>query len=83
MTIALDSIEPHSFDFMIFDRCCVSLVLVRRLRYPGFEILDIERSCAYEIAELQEIPVIKEIRRELHVRGPDRAWHRYGTSGFT
>jgi hypothetical protein len=77
ITIALDSLEQHPFDFMIFNRDCVSLVRVRRLRYPGFETLDIERSCAYEIAELREIPVTEEIRRELHVRGPDRAWHRY------
>ena len=77
MTIALDSLEPHPFDFMIFDWGCVSLVRVRRLRYPGFEIPDIARSCAYEIAELREIPVAEEIHRELDVRGPDRAWHRY------
>ena len=62
---------------MIFNQVCVSLIGERRICYPKFEIPDIAESCTYEIVELQEILVTKEIHWELLVYGPDRAWHRY------
>ena len=77
MLIAVETDGQLPFDFVINDRGCISLVRVRRLRYPRYEIHDIEISCAQEIAQLREIPVTGEIFRELWVRGPDRHWHRY------
>ena len=66
-----------SFDFIISDRGCISLVRIRRLKYSQFGIADILRSCGQEIKELREIRIPDGIFRELWVRGPDRTWHRY------
>jgi hypothetical protein len=77
MLIAVETDGQLPFDFVINDRGCISLVRVRRLRYPRYETMDIEKSCAQEIAELRSIPITEEIFRELWVRGPDRHWHRY------
>ena len=65
------------FDFVIYDQGRISLVRVRRLRYAGYEVADIEVSCRKEIEALRAISVGPEISRQLHVRGPDRNWHRY------
>jgi hypothetical protein len=65
------------FDFVIYDQGRISLVRVRRLRYAGYEIADIEVICRKEIEALRAISVGSEISRQLHVRGPDRHWHRY------
>lgn len=75
--IEVETDRPLPFDFVISDRGCISLVRVRRLRYPRYEVPDIEESCAREIAELRSIPITEEIFRELWARGPDRHWHRY------
>ncbi|MFA4826189.1 MAG: hypothetical protein WC593_13640 [Methanoregula sp.] len=66
-----------AFDFIIHDRGCTSLVRVRRLKYAGFRLETIGRSCAQEIRELRELKVPEGIYRELWVRGPERTWHRY------
>jgi len=74
------SLEPEGdlpFHFVICDRDCISLVRVRRLKYPGYGVAAIEQSCKNDIAALRAIPVTPEIIRELWVRGPDRTWHRY------
>jgi hypothetical protein len=65
------------FDFIRWEQYTVTLVRVRRLRYAGYRIEDIELSCAREIAELRKIPVTDQIQRDLTIRGPDRHWHRY------
>jgi len=65
------------FHFVICDRDCISLVRVRRLKYPGYGVAAIEQSCKNDIAALRAIPMTPEIFRELWVRGPDRHWHRY------
>jgi hypothetical protein len=73
-------LEPEGdlpFHFVICDRDCISLVRVRRLKYPGYEVAAIEQSCKNDIAALRAVPVTPEIFRELWVRGPDRTWHRY------
>jgi len=75
--IAVETDGQLPFDFEINDRGCTSLVRVRRLRYPRYDIPDIGISCAQEIAELRKIQLPEEIYRELWVRGPDRHWHRY------
>jgi len=75
--IAVETDQPLPFDFVINDRGCISLVRIRRLRYPWYEVPDIERSCMQEIAELRSITITEEIFRELWARGPDRHWHRY------
>ena len=77
MLIAVETDRHLPFDFVINDRDCTSLVRVRRLRYPRYEVPDIGISCAHEIAELRKILVPEEIFRELWVRGPDRSWHWY------
>jgi len=65
------------FDFVVYDQGRIILVRVRRLRYSGYEIADVEFSCRKEIEALRTISVGPEISRQLHVRGPDRHWHRY------
>src|SRR5208337_4581294 len=65
------------FDFAIDDRGCISLVRIRRIKSPQFSNADIERACAQELQELRTPPVPEGIYRELWVRGPGRAWHRY------
>lgn len=74
------SLEPEGelpFHFVICDRDCISLVRVRRLKYPGYTVEEIGHSCKNDIAALRSIPVTAEIFRELWVRGTDRHWYRY------
>jgi hypothetical protein len=74
---ALDPKGDLPFHFVICDRDCISFIRVRRLKYPGYEPVEIEVSCRNDIAELRAIPVTQEIFRELWVRGPGRHWYRY------
>jgi hypothetical protein len=62
---------------VINDRGCISLVRVRRLKYPQYRIPDIEILCKMAIGELRQMPVADGIYRQLWVRGPDRHWYRY------
>ena len=74
------SLEPAGelpVHFVTVDGDCISLVRVRRLKYPGYTVEEIEASCKKDIAELRSITVTAEIFRELRVRGPDRHWYRY------
>ena len=65
------------FDLVTWEGGVITLIRVRRLKYAGYSVEDIAISCAREIAELRKLPVMESICRELHVRGPDRHWHRY------
>jgi hypothetical protein len=74
------TLEPGDnlpFHFVICSRECISLVRVRRLKYPGYDVAAIGHSCRNEIEILRALPVTREIFRELWVRGPDREWYRY------
>ena len=77
MLIGLVTEAKLSFDFIISDRGCISLIRIRRLKYSTYGISDILRSCGQEIKELRELRIPEGIYRELWVRGPDRTWHRY------
>lgn len=77
MVFALEPEGDLPFHFVICDRDCISLVRVRRLKYPGYKVAAIEQSCKNDIAALRAVPVTPEIFRELWVRGPDRHWYRY------
>jgi len=65
------------FDLVTWEGGVITLIRVRRLKYAGYSVEDIALSCAREIAELRRVQVTDQIYRELHVRGPDRHWHRY------
>jgi hypothetical protein len=74
------SVSPECglpFDLVTWEGGVITLIRVRRLKYAGYHVDDIEVSCAREIAMLRKVPVMERICRELHVRGPDRHWHRY------
>jgi hypothetical protein len=74
------TLEPGDhlpFHFIICNRECISLVRVRRLKYPGYDVATIGHSCRNEIEILRALPVTREIFRELWVRGPGREWYRY------
>jgi hypothetical protein len=75
--ITVETQKKIPFDFVIDDRGCTSLVRIRRIKSPQFRTADIERVCAQEIQELRMLPVPEGIYRELWVKGPGRAWHRY------
>ncbi|MHB8163110.1 MAG: hypothetical protein ACYDDV_02050 [Methanoregula sp.] len=77
MLIELVTKAKLPFDFVISDRECPSLVRIRRLKYSLYGFSDILRSCRQEIGELRALKIPEGIYRELWVRGPDRAWHRY------
>jgi hypothetical protein len=77
MVFALEPEGDLPFHFVICDRDCISLVRVRRLKYPGYGIAAIEHSCKNDIAALRAVSVTPEIFRKLWVRGPDRHWYRY------
>ena len=64
-------------DLITWEGGVITLIRVRRLKYAGYGVDDIAVSCAREIAALRRVPVTDQIYRELHVRGPDRHWHRY------
>jgi hypothetical protein len=65
------------FDFTFHDQGRISLVRVRRLKYPFYGTESIERNCAHQIKEFREQVVPEGVCRELWVRGPERSWHRY------
>ena len=75
--VIIETQKKIPFDFAIDDRGCTSLIRVRRIKFPQFGTTDIERACAQEVQELRMLPVPEGIYRELWVRGPGRAWHRY------
>ena len=77
VVFCLDPEGDLPFHFVTCDQNIISLIRVRRLKYPGFDIASIETSCKNDIALLRAIPVTQEIFRELWVRGPDRHWYRY------
>lgn len=77
LVLVLEPVGELAFHFITCDRGCVSLVRVRRLKYPGYGTAEIEHSCKNDIAALRSIPVTEEIFRELWVRGPDRHWYRF------
>ncbi len=65
------------FDFGIHYNGSASLVRVRRLKNHGYRVELIGKSCADQIRELRELPLPGGVAKELWVRGPERAWHRY------
>ena len=65
------------FDFGIHYNGSTSLVRVRRLKNHGYRVEIIGRSCAGQIRELRELALPEGVAKELWVRGPERAWHRY------
>jgi len=65
------------FDFGIHYNGCTSLVRVRRLKNHGYGVELIGSSCADQIREFRELVIPEGVSRELWVRGPERAWHRY------
>ncbi len=65
------------FGFTIHDTGTISLVRVRRMRFSGFTLGNIQRACEQQIQEFRELATPEGISRELRVRGQDRAWHRY------
>ncbi len=77
LVFALEPAGELPVHFVNVDGDCISVVRVRRLKYPGYTVEDIEESCKKDIAELRSITVTAEIFRELRVRGPDRHWYRY------
>ena len=77
LVLVLEPAGELPFHFVTCDRGCVSLVRVRRLKYPGFTVEEIEHSCREDIAALRSVTITEEIFRELWVRGPDRHWYRF------
>lgn len=77
LVLTLEPAGELPFYFIVTDRGRISLVRVRRLKYPGYTLEEIGDSCREDIAVLRSMTVIAEIFRELHVRGPDRHWYRY------
>jgi hypothetical protein len=75
--ITLSASISLPFDFILSDHGRISLVRVRRLRYPRFEVADIAHFCREEIEALRRPQLPAEISRQLHVRGPGGHWHRY------
>ena len=75
--IEISMVAPVPFDFGIHSSGSTSLVRVRRLRNHGYRVELICRSCAGQIREFRELVLPEGIGRELWVRGPERAWHRY------
>ena len=65
------------FHFITCDRDRICLVRVRRLKYHDYDVAAVEQSCRNDIAVIRALSFPQEICRELWVRGPDRAWHRY------
>ncbi len=77
LVLVLEPAGELPFHFVTCDRGRVSLVRVRRLKYPGYGTAEIEHSCKNDIAALRSVTVTAAIFRELWVRGPDRHWYRF------
>jgi hypothetical protein len=69
--------EELVFDFAVQRDGITSLVRVRRLKQAGFRVANILRACAMQIHDLRECSLFKGSERELWVRGPARAFHRF------
>jgi hypothetical protein len=69
--------DTTPFDFVFCHNGSTILVRVRRLKYNAYRAESIRVSCAQQIRELREPALLEGIGRELWVRGPQRAWHRY------
>ncbi|MGA2121773.1 MAG: hypothetical protein ABSG49_06975 [Methanoregula sp.] len=77
MLIELVTAAVLPFDFVVHRDGTSSVVRVRRLKQAGFRIENILRACAQELKELRESTLLDGLIRELWVRGPARAFHRY------
>jgi|GEM_PF-715177 hypothetical protein len=77
LVLVLEPAGELPFHFVTCSGNRISLIRVRRLKYPGFTVEEIEHSCRNDIAALRSVTVTAEIFRELWVRGPDRHWYRY------
>jgi hypothetical protein len=77
MLIELVTAAVLPFDFVVHRDGTSSVVRVRRLKQAGFRIENILRACAQELKELRESTLLDGLIRELWVRGPARAYHRY------
>ena len=77
MVIELGMEAETPVHFVVLDKGSTSLVRVRRLKLNAYRVESIRTSCAQEIRELRELALPEGIVRELWVRGPERAWHRY------
>lgn len=69
--------EELAFDFAVQRDGVTSLVRVRRLKQAGFRVANILRACGRQIRELRECTLFQGSERELWVRGPARAFHRF------
>lgn len=79
----LQTEEKIPFDFIVNNSGITTLVRVRRLKYNAYQTGSVCISCAQQIKELRELSVPEGIHRELWLRGPQRAWHRYRISPET
>ena len=77
MVIELVMEAATPIHFVVHDKGSTSLVRVRRLKLNAYRVESIRTSCAQEIREFRELALPEGIVRELWVRGPERAWHRY------
>jgi hypothetical protein len=77
MLVELVTEAELPFDFVVNKDGVTSLVRVRRLKQAGFRIENIVRACAQQIKELRAFSLPVGLIRELWVRGPARAFHRY------
>ena len=77
MVIGLVADTELPIDFLVCREGITRLVRVRRLKQAGFRIANILRACAQELSELRDQSLLDGVLRELWVRGPARAFHRY------
>jgi hypothetical protein len=75
--IEIGMVAQMPFDFGIHENGNTSLVRVRRLKHHGYGPEIVGRSCADQIREFRKLVLPEGVSRELWVRGPERAWHRY------
>ena len=65
--VTIETREKNPVDFAIDDRGCISLIRVRRLKYPRYGIAEIQRDCSLEIREPKTLPVPEGISRKFRL----------------
>ena len=77
LVIELTTEAELPVDFIVQKSGISSLVRVRRLKQSDFRVINIMRSCMQPIREVRAFIMPDGLVRELWIRGPARAFHRF------
>jgi hypothetical protein len=75
--VLVPNVDSAPYDFVAVRNGHTVLVRVRRIKHHRYSVPEIECYCSREIADLRNAIFSGDATRELWVKGPQRAIHRY------